>query len=517
MSARTLRNVSSGLVAQIWTGGLGLLALPIVARGLGAERYGLLALNLALINFAAVADLGVGRAASKYLAEDFERQEGIRAEAFVQTALSVTLVMGLLGALTLVATTPLFVRYVFRIPAELRTEAVVAFWITSSGLPAVLLRILFDGVIASQHRIAILSLGNVAASTLRLGLTVAAVLIRHSLLGVLLANVIVTYLHAAGLGWYTARCLGRPLRIAVGWNGSLARQLLGLGLGATLSWILANVVFLYADRFLIAAFLPLALAGYYTLAFDITSRQAYVSNSVVQAYFPIFSGHSVVSGRLLEGSYIQAAKAVAVGATGIAMLFIVLARELLTFWVGPTYAQFGSVPLMLLALTSLLSCYSSVPYTLIIAGAAQPRICVRVFTLAVALHVTASFFLLQRWSISGVAAAFGLAYGYAFVHLYLWVSRNVVRIPLSRMFRKCFSIPITAATLTGALLYYCARPLVHSLFGVGLAFAGGYLTYFALCVAFAYDRSERTGALSVLTSGVWTTLRELPERVIAEP
>ena len=210
MSARTLRNVSSGLVAQIWTGGLGLLALPIVARGLGAERYGLLALNLALINFAAVADLGVGRAASKYLAEDFERQEGIRAEAFVQTALSVTLVMGLLGALTLVATTPLFVRYVFRIPAELRTEAVVAFWITSSGLPAVLLRILFDGVIASQHRIAILSLGNVAASTLRLGLTVAAVLIRHSLLGVLLANVIVTYLHAAGLGWYTARCLGRP-------------------------------------------------------------------------------------------------------------------------------------------------------------------------------------------------------------------------------------------------------------------------------------------------------------------
>ena len=70
MSERIVKNVGSGLLAQAWTALLGLIALPILVRGLGAERYGLLALSLALIGFAAVADLGVGRAASKYIAED---------------------------------------------------------------------------------------------------------------------------------------------------------------------------------------------------------------------------------------------------------------------------------------------------------------------------------------------------------------------------------------------------------------------------------------------------------------
>ena len=67
-------------------------------------------MNLALINFAAVADLGVGRAVSKYLAEDYERKEAARTEGFIGTALSVTVVMGSLGTLLLVLITPVLVR-----------------------------------------------------------------------------------------------------------------------------------------------------------------------------------------------------------------------------------------------------------------------------------------------------------------------------------------------------------------------------------------------------------------------
>src|SRR5262245_22044673 len=116
MSGRIIKNVGSGLIAQYWTGAIGLVALPVFARGLGAERYGLLALNLALINFAAVADLGVGRAASKYLAEDYERGEMFRTQRFVSTAMTVTIVMGLVGTGVLALLTPSLVHHAFRIP-----------------------------------------------------------------------------------------------------------------------------------------------------------------------------------------------------------------------------------------------------------------------------------------------------------------------------------------------------------------------------------------------------------------
>ena len=60
MSERIIKNIGSGLAARVWTVVLGLVALPVLVRGLGAERYGLLALSLAVIGFASIADLGVG-------------------------------------------------------------------------------------------------------------------------------------------------------------------------------------------------------------------------------------------------------------------------------------------------------------------------------------------------------------------------------------------------------------------------------------------------------------------------
>jgi O-antigen/teichoic acid export membrane protein len=517
MSTRIVKNISSGLVAQVWTGILGLLALPIFARGLGPERYGLLALNLALINFAAVADLGVGRAASKYLAEDFERKETCRTQRYIGTAMAVTVLMGALGTLILAAVSPVLVHFAFRIPGEMQREAEIAFWITSAGLLAILLRILFDGVLAGHHQIASLNFGNVAASTLRLGLSIAAILTRHSLLAVLGINVVVSYLHALGLWLFAAHYFGGQLKIRVGWDRTIGKQLLGLGLGATLSWILANVVFLYVDRFLIAGFLPLAFAGYYTMAFDIATRQSYVSNSVTQAYFPVFSGQGATNASAFKRSFLQATKAVAVGTTGVAMLLVVFAQPLLTYWIGPAFAANARSSLIALAVASLLACYASVPYTAIIAGAGQPKVCVRTFGVAVGIHVVASLVLLRVWSIAGVAAAFALAYAYVFVSLSVWVSKILVPSRLTDLLKRCFLVPLASAVVIGTLLWFFVMPYVRNLAGVAIAFSAGYLVYFACCAALAYSSTERAYAREALLAGLRSSWRKSLATVVDEP
>ena len=300
MSERIVKNVGSGLLAQAWTALLGLIALPILVRGLGAERYGLLALSLALIGFAAVADLGVGRAASKFIAEDYERNEVVRTQKFVRTALTVSATMGILGTAVLLLLTPLLVKHVFTIREPMQAQATLAFVLTAVGLMPVLLRILFDGVLAGHHRIAFLSAGNMIANTLKIGLSVAAIVSGYSVLAIVAVNVLVCYLHAGGLWWYTRRHFAGQLQIGFGWDREIARQLLTLGVVSTVSWVFANVIFLYADRFLIGIFFPLSLIGYYTMAFDITSKQWYISGSVSQAFFPVFSGKSVASPGDLE-------------------------------------------------------------------------------------------------------------------------------------------------------------------------------------------------------------------------
>ena len=160
------------------------------------------------------------------------------------------------------------------------------------------------------------------ANTLKIGLSVAAILSGYSVLAIIAVNVLVCYLHAAGLWWYTRRHFAGQLQIGFGWDRQIAGQLLTLGVVSTVSWVFANVIFLYADRFLIGIFFPLSLIGYYTMAFDITSKQWYISSSVSQAFFPVFSGKAVASPRDLEQSYLQATKALAVMATGVTMLLV---------------------------------------------------------------------------------------------------------------------------------------------------------------------------------------------------
>jgi O-antigen/teichoic acid export membrane protein len=491
MSERIVKNVGSGLIAQAWTVLLGLFALPILVRGLGAERYGLLALSLALIGFAAVADLGVGRAASKFIAEDFERDEIFRTQKFVSTALTVSTTMGVLGTAVLLLLAPLLALHVFEIRPETQHIAKIAFALTAAGLLPVLLRILFDGVLAGHHRIAFLSFTNMIANTLKAGLSIVAILTGYSVLTIILVNVVVCCLQAGVLGWYTHYYFRGRVGIRFGWDTRIAHQLLQLGVISSVSWIMANVIFLYADRFIIGVFLPLSLVGYYTTAFDITSKQWYISSSISQAFFPVFSGKSVSSVPELERGYIHATKALAVLVTGVAILLAVLGRELLAYWISPEFALHSSVPLMILAIGILFSCYVTVPYTTIIAGSARPGACVAIFAVAIVLHIAASLWWLRIWGIAGVGLAFTAAYCFVFLASIWWVSRNVVRIPVWSVLRECFIVPWFLGAVCGLACWFLLRPRVHNLLSVGAAFAISYLIYFGLCVLTVYSPHER--------------------------
>ncbi len=493
MTERILKNIGSGLLAQVWSGLLGLIVLPILVRGLGAERYGLLALSLALIGFAAIADLGVGRAASKYLAEDFEKNEISRTQPHISSALTICMVMGVVGAAVLALVTPVLVDRVLRVPAALAREARGVLWITSLGLLPVLLRICFDGALAGHHRIAELSVGNVLANTLKAGLSVAAVFAGYSIIGVVIANVCVSYLHALGLWLYTRHYFRGRVQIRFGWDRQIARDLVRLGLFSSAASFIAGILLLYFDRFVIAAFLPLAALGYYSTAFDITSKQCYVSNPIGQAFFPVFSGKSTASRAEFEKHYFHATKMQAVGLTGLAAMLIVLARPLLNYWISPEIAAHSSGILAVLTVGLLFSSYATLPYIAILVGSNRPEVCPRIFAIAFAVHVVLSLALVKAAGVFGVALAVVVAFAVAFVASGYWVSKNLLEHPsLYFHFRHGFAAAWGVSALVGIVWWFAVRPLLHNLWTTLAALVAGYALCLAGCAMFAYSPKERT-------------------------
>src|SRR6266849_6646628 len=76
--------------------------IPILIRGLGKERFGVLTLAWALIGYASLFDLGLGRALTQLVAKKLGAGEDREVPTLVWTSLVLMLLLGAAGALAAV-------------------------------------------------------------------------------------------------------------------------------------------------------------------------------------------------------------------------------------------------------------------------------------------------------------------------------------------------------------------------------------------------------------------------------
>jgi O-antigen/teichoic acid export membrane protein len=85
------------------------VAVPVIVRGLGVERFGVLVLAWTLLGYLAVFDLGVGRATVRFAAQRLAGRDDAGFRSVVWTSLAVNAALGVLGGVLLALATPLLV------------------------------------------------------------------------------------------------------------------------------------------------------------------------------------------------------------------------------------------------------------------------------------------------------------------------------------------------------------------------------------------------------------------------
>ena len=116
----------------------GLVAIPLLIRALGLDRFGLLMLLWTVINYSTVFDLGLGRATTRFVAHHRAAGRVEELPGLIWTSWTVTVALGSAVGLILAAVTPLLADSVFHIPDAMRVEAVGAFYLLAAFLPVVL-------------------------------------------------------------------------------------------------------------------------------------------------------------------------------------------------------------------------------------------------------------------------------------------------------------------------------------------------------------------------------------------
>lgn len=379
---------------------LALATVPVLIHSISTDRFGVLTIAWVVLGYFSLFDLGLGGATTKFLAEAFEHDNIAETRALFWTSLALSASLGLVGALTLAALTPLLVDEVLNIPGKLKTETMGAFYLMACSIPAVTLSTAARGALEAQHRFGLLNLLQVPTSALTQIAPLTVLPFSSSLLW-LVASLVLSRL--LGLIVFFVAAL-RQMESPFAGPFFLRERLASLfSYGGWLT--VTNVVgpfMIYADRFVIGSLASMTAVSYYTTPYEAVTRLWLLPHSLTRAIFPIFSAEAGARQRLRL--YTNAIRHLALILAPIVATLIVFAPDLLDAWIGEAFAENSALVLQILAVGVFVNSLALIPFTLI-QGLGRPDITAKFHLLQLPFYLLLLLYGVRYWGIAGAAMA----------------------------------------------------------------------------------------------------------------
>ncbi len=376
------------------------VAIPPLVRALGSERFGLLTLAWALIGYSSLFDLGLGRALTRLVAEGAERGLERELSVTVWTALLLLTGLGLAGAALLgIAADPL--TSLLRVPSELHSEAVLSFLLAAAMIPLVTLTAGLRGILEAQRRFRGLSVLRALTGVFTFAGPLVAIRFYPGLPAALAALGLV---RVASLAAHVALCAKyrHGLLAERRFAPSVTGPLFQFGGWLTISSLLSPLM-VYADRFLIAAFVSMADVAFYVTPFEIVTRLLVVPAAMSGALFPELSA-SAQSPEAARRLYLRGVSGILLVLGPVVVLLALLAEPALGWWLGPEFARASSRVVRILAVGLLINAAASMP-AIWLQASGRPDLTAKLHMIELPLYLAGAVWLIRAFGIEGAAFA----------------------------------------------------------------------------------------------------------------
>ncbi len=374
-------------------------AIPAVMRGLGEERFGILAIAWMVIAY--LGELGVGRATTKFVAEALGAGDVRAAVETAWTATALQAVFGVLCGIGLAVATPFLVEGALKIPPELVGEARAAFLWLAAGLPIVIVAAAWRGVLEAAQRFDLISAVRVPSTIANYLLPLVAIAAEWALPGVM---AVLVGARAATLAafWALAYRAVPALRQGPALRRGRVRELAGYGGWVSLSSVVSPIL-VYLDRLLLGVLVSMSAVAYYAAPYEVVNRLAILPASVVGALFPALSalGGQAQWDRIRRLASLSV-KVVLLMMAPFAVVMIGGASVLLGWWLGPEFAAQSAWALVILTVGIAVNAVAQVPYT-VLQGVGRADVAAKFHLLELPIHAALVWALVGRWGIVGAA------------------------------------------------------------------------------------------------------------------
>lgn len=379
-----------------------LFAIPVLIKGLGTARFGVLTLAWMVVGYFSLFDLGLGRALTKLVAEKLGTGKESDVSALVWTALALMAVLGMAGIAVAVWLSPWLVHEILKIPFVLQAESLKAFYLLAVSIPIIISTAGLRGVLEAYQRFDLTNAVRIPLGMFTFLGPLAVLPFSNSLFPVV-AVLVMGRLVAWGVHFLLCLRLVPALRHGIKLRRVMVRPLISFGSWMTVSNIISPLM-VYFDRFLIGAMLSMAAVAYYATPYEVVTKLGLIPGAVVRVLFPAFSSTIVQDRNRTVRLFGRGMNYIFIALFPLALIIVSLAYEGLELWLGADFAQHSASVLQWLAVGVLVNSLAMVPYALI-QGAGRPDITAKLHLMELPLYLLGLWWLINTYGIKGAAIA----------------------------------------------------------------------------------------------------------------
>ena len=375
----------------------------MLVRYLGETSFGLFSLAWVMIGYLTFLDVGVNRAATKFISEHLAKEDHDSACRIVRTGIFANVSLGVAGGVVIALLSRFFIQSVFKVSTGLEDQARWTFYAVSLAVPVLLVQGVFRAGLSSFQRFGWINA--VDALTTGTQWLAAGTLAwkGHGVALVVLSTVVARTAGTIVYGIMLSRLLP-DLRFFQAQNLHGLSKLLRFGSWVTVSQLVSPLL-VYLDRIVIASFVSLGAVTLYTVPFEAMTRLRIIPSALVGTLYPAFSERGSEALRPpLERLYERSVRYLMLLLLPATLYLLVLGPDLIGVWMGTSFAQKTSSVLQILAFGVLVNALAPVPYSLLQA-LGRPDLTGKFHLLELPVYVAMCLLLIPRLGIAGAALA----------------------------------------------------------------------------------------------------------------
>lgn len=379
------------------------VVIPILIKGIGTERFGILTLILAIVVYFNFFDFGLGRALTHHLSDELGKKKDVKTmSCLVWTSLSNLLVLGFIGLLLGMFLTATFVYHLLKVPEFLKQETLFSFYLISLTTPVFVITLGLRGILQAYQRFDLINVIQIPLGILTFVSPLAILPFSKSLIPII---ILLSALRVLALWVYFRSVINiMPYlmkNISIDLNAM--QSLWRFGGWMTVTNVLGPFL-VYSDRFFLGAMISASAVTFYTTPYEVITKLGIIPGALCSVLFPVFSTIYKTDPARTFRLFMGGIKYVFLFLFPIILVVFTLAHEGLAAWISDEFAINSVRVLQWLTLGVFINSLAQIASHLI-QGVGRPDISAKIHLMELPVYLFAVWNLVRDFGIEGAALA----------------------------------------------------------------------------------------------------------------